>query len=131
MLSQGLDWWAVRLQGDSVALELLSLAADISGMTMAVLTIRKVPDEVHRALRLRAVQHGRSTEAEVREILALAVRSQRQAGLGSRMAEIGRRVGENEADAGYRRSGPRNATTPNAAWPWRFRYRTSPPATPG
>lgn len=35
-------------------------------MTMAVLTVRNVPDEVHRALRLLAAQHGRSTEAEVR-----------------------------------------------------------------
>ena len=37
---------------------------------MAILTVRNVPDDVHRALRVRAAQHGRSTEAEVREILA-------------------------------------------------------------
>ncbi|MFB9619792.1 FitA-like ribbon-helix-helix domain-containing protein [Brooklawnia cerclae] len=35
---------------------------------MAVLTVRNVPDEVHRALRVQAAEHGRSTEAEVREI---------------------------------------------------------------
>ncbi|MDE0096742.1 MAG: hypothetical protein OXI10_04535 [Gammaproteobacteria bacterium] len=36
---------------------------------MAVLTVRNVPDEVHRALRARATLRGRSTEAEVRAIL--------------------------------------------------------------
>ena len=41
---------------------------------MAMLTVRNLPDEVHRALRMRAAQHGRSTEAEVREILAAAVK---------------------------------------------------------
>jgi plasmid stability protein len=37
------------------------------------LTIRKVPDAVHRALKVRAAQNGRSTEAEVRAILETAV----------------------------------------------------------
>jgi plasmid stability protein len=36
---------------------------------MAMLTVRNVPDEVHRALRVRAALHGRSAEAEVRDIL--------------------------------------------------------------
>ena len=36
---------------------------------MAALTVRNLPDEVHRALRMRAAAHGRSTEAEVRAIL--------------------------------------------------------------
>ena len=40
---------------------------------MAVLTVRNLPDEVHRALRLRAVKNRRSMESEVREILASAV----------------------------------------------------------
>lgn len=40
---------------------------------MAVLTVRNVPDEVHRALRVRAAEHGRSAEAEVREILSAAL----------------------------------------------------------
>ncbi len=39
---------------------------------MAMLTVRNLPDDVHRALRVRAAQHGHSTEAEVREILAIA-----------------------------------------------------------
>ncbi len=37
---------------------------------MAMLTIRNLPDEVHRALRVGAAQRGHSTAAEVREILA-------------------------------------------------------------
>ena len=41
---------------------------------MAMLTVRNLPDDIHRALRVRAAQHGRSTEAEVREILATAVK---------------------------------------------------------
>ncbi|WP_415859309.1 FitA-like ribbon-helix-helix domain-containing protein, partial [Burkholderia multivorans] len=35
---------------------------------MPVITVRNLSDEVHRALRIRAAQHGRSTEAEVRDI---------------------------------------------------------------
>ncbi len=40
---------------------------------MAVLSIRNLSDDVHRRLRLRAARHGRSMEAEAREILAEAV----------------------------------------------------------
>ena len=36
---------------------------------MAQLTVRNVPDEVARALRIRAAEHGRSAEAEHRLIL--------------------------------------------------------------
>ncbi len=35
-----------------------------------ILTVRQVPDEVHRALKARALRSGRSVEAEVRQILA-------------------------------------------------------------
>lgn len=55
---------------------------------MAVLTVRNVPDEVHRALRLRAAQHGRSTEAEVRAILESAVKPEGPVRLGTLMYEI-------------------------------------------
>ena len=41
---------------------------------MAMLTVRNLPEAVHRALRVRAAAHGHSTEAEVREILASAVK---------------------------------------------------------
>lgn len=42
---------------------------------MAVMTIRNLDDEVRDKLRVRAAQHGRSMEAEVRAILAEAVES--------------------------------------------------------
>ena len=40
---------------------------------MATLNIRNLPDEVHRRLRVRAAEHGRSMEAEARAILAAAL----------------------------------------------------------
>ena len=40
---------------------------------MAQLTVRDIPDEVVKALRVRAAQNGRSAEAEHRLILADAV----------------------------------------------------------
>jgi plasmid stability protein len=60
---------------------------------MAMLTVRNLPDEVHRALRVRAASHGRSTEAEVREILEAAVKPEGRIKLGSLLAEIGRQTG--------------------------------------
>lgn len=59
---------------------------------MAVLTVRNLPDEVHRALRVRAAQHGRSTEAEVRLILEESVKRQGRLKLGSMLADIGRQL---------------------------------------
>jgi len=59
---------------------------------MAMLTVRNLPDEVHRALRLRAARHERSTEAEVRAILEEAVRPQGRLKLGSWLADIGQQV---------------------------------------
>ncbi|HEF5872710.1 TPA: Arc family DNA-binding protein [Burkholderia cenocepacia] len=60
---------------------------------MPVITVRNLPDEVHRALRIRAAQHGRSTEAEVRDILEQAVRPGGRPRLGTLLAEIGREAG--------------------------------------
>jgi len=60
---------------------------------MATLTLRNVPDEVHRALRVRAAEHGRSTEAEVREILAAVVKPEKRVRVGDALAAIGRKVG--------------------------------------
>jgi len=58
-----------------------------------MLTIRNLPDNVHRALRVRAAQHGQSTEAEVREILANAVNAETRLHLGEALAELGRKIG--------------------------------------
>jgi plasmid stability protein len=43
---------------------------------MAVLSIRKLPDEVHARLRVRAAKAGRSMEAEARAILEAAMASE-------------------------------------------------------
>ena len=59
---------------------------------MSSITVRNVPDEVHRALRVRAARHGRSTEAEIREILAAAVKPEGRVKLGSLLADMGRKA---------------------------------------
>ena len=59
---------------------------------MAMLTVRNIPEEVHRALRVRAARRGHSMEAEVREILDSAVSPQGRVKLGSLLADIGRRA---------------------------------------
>jgi plasmid stability protein len=41
---------------------------------MSTVNVRNLPDAVHRALRVRAAQHGRSTESEIRFILEEATR---------------------------------------------------------
>lgn len=65
---------------------------------MAMLTVRNLPDEVHRALRVRAARHGRSTEAEVREILESAVKPEGRVKLGSLLADIGRQAKLSDED---------------------------------
>ena len=65
---------------------------------MAMLTIRNLHDDVHRALRVRAAQHGRSTEAEVREILAMAVKPETRVRLGDALAALGRKIGLTNED---------------------------------
>jgi len=59
---------------------------------MAMMTVRNIPDEVHRALRVQAATHGRSTEAEVRAILAASVKPEGRVKLGSMLADIGRKA---------------------------------------
>lgn len=59
---------------------------------MTTLTVRNLPSEVRRALRVRAAQHGRSMEAEVREILESAVKPEGRMRMGSMLAEVGRRA---------------------------------------
>ncbi|MEA3468078.1 MAG: Arc family DNA-binding protein [Thermodesulfobacteriota bacterium] len=59
---------------------------------MPSVTVRNVPDEVHRALRVKAAQHGRSAEAEIREILEDAVQPEGRVKLGSLLAGIGRKI---------------------------------------
>ena len=65
---------------------------------MAMLTVRNLPDEVHRALRMQAALHGRSTEAEVREILATAVKPEARVRLGDALAALSRDIGLTNED---------------------------------
>jgi antitoxin FitA len=65
---------------------------------MPVVTVRNVPEETHRALKLRAAQHGRSTEAEIREILEEAVRPDTRVKIGSELAAFGQRFGGIDLD---------------------------------
>ena len=65
---------------------------------MAMLTVRNLPDDVHRALRVRAAQHGHSTEAEVREILAIAVKPENRVRLGEALVALGRKIGLTNED---------------------------------
>ena len=71
---------------------------DINGCTprydiMPAITIRNLPEAIHRALRIRAVEHGRSIEAEVGAILEEAVRPEGRRKMGSAMVELFRPLG--------------------------------------
>ncbi|MFM7568480.1 MAG: FitA-like ribbon-helix-helix domain-containing protein, partial [Betaproteobacteria bacterium] len=65
---------------------------------MANLTVRNLPDDVHRALRLRAAQNGRSTEAEIRVILENSVFPPERLRLGTALAQLGRGAGLTNRD---------------------------------
>lgn len=65
---------------------------------MPAVTIRNLSEETHRALTVRAVQHDRSTEAEIRAILDAAVRPEGRLRLGSVLAERSRKIGVTKAD---------------------------------
>ena len=65
---------------------------------MPAVTIRNLSDETHRALKMRAAQHSRSTEAEMRAILEAAVRPERRLRLGTALARMSREVGLTNAD---------------------------------
>jgi plasmid stability protein len=60
---------------------------------MATITVRNLSAEVHRALRLRAAAHGRSTGAEIRCILAPAVQSEGGLRLGTELRRYAEQIG--------------------------------------
>jgi antitoxin FitA len=66
--------------------------------SMVAITVRNIPAETHRALRVRAAQHGRSTEAEIRMILEQAAKPEGRVKLGSLLSQLGRDVGGVELD---------------------------------
>ncbi len=80
---------------------------------MASLTIRGLDDETRDRLRVRAAQHGRSMEAEVRAILHDLLSPSADYGLGSRIharfAAIEGAVDSEGLDVPPRRDAPRAA----------------------
>lgn len=80
---------------------------------MAAVIIRNLPEEVHRALKVRAAQHNRSAEAEIRAILEAAVRPRDRLRLGTTLSDIGRKAGLTNADVeALERAGDRRPAEP-------------------
>ena len=71
---------------------------------MATLTVRNLEDDIVRALRIRAAEHGRSAEAEHREIL-------RQVLTGSRPPSPRAAAAERLAEFRHRTAGRGSATS--------------------
>ena len=72
-------------------------AFDIMGPAMATLTVRNLDEDIVRRLRMRAAEHGRSAEAEHREILRLALigddeQQEERQRVAERLAEFRRRT---------------------------------------
>jgi plasmid stability protein len=66
---------------------------------MLAITIRNLSEATHRALKVRASHHGRSTEAEIRDILDAAVASdETRLRIGSALSELSRNVGLTNED---------------------------------
>ncbi len=65
---------------------------------MAAVTIRNLSDEAHRALKVRAARHNRSTESEMRAILEAAVLPEGRLRLGTALSEIGKKHGVTNED---------------------------------
>lgn len=65
---------------------------------MAAMTIRNIPDDVHKAIKAQAERHGRSAEAEVRALLAAAVDPRQQLGFGTWLANLGAGVWDDDLD---------------------------------
>jgi len=68
---------------------------------VAVLTVRNLPDEVHRSLRVRAARNGRSTEAEVRSILSEVAKPERRIRMGDALASLGRKAELTDEDIAF------------------------------
>lgn len=80
---------------------------------MAAFSIRNVDEDVKERLRLRAAQHGRSVEAEIRAILVEAVTPpESDAGMFGTILERFGELGGIELDLPPRRVAPRGASLP-------------------
>lgn len=65
---------------------------------MPAVTIRNLSEETHRALKARAAGHGRSAEAEMRNILEAAVRPADRVRIGSALSALSQNAGLTNAD---------------------------------
>ena len=67
---------------------------------MAQIIVRDIEEDVKERLQKRAARHGRSMEAEVRDILRNAVKRDRQPkkGLGTEIAELFAGIGLKEGE---------------------------------
>jgi antitoxin FitA len=97
---------------------------------MAKLIIRNLDEDVVRRLRIRAAEHGRSAEAEHREILrstligAESDRAEQRRRIADRLAEFRRRTsGRGSPSAAQLLAEARAANDPE---PWRERTSTMP-----
>ena len=80
---------------------------------MAALSIRDLDDAVREKLRRRAAQHGRSMEAEIRDILTAAVAEDAPAtDLFSALRDRFTRLGGAQLDLPARSTAPRAAGLP-------------------
>ncbi len=80
---------------------------------MPTVTIRNLSDETHRALKVRAAHHGRSAEAEMRDILESAVRPAERLRLGSALSALSRKAGLTNADfVSLKQAGDKMPATP-------------------
>lgn len=60
---------------------------------MKTITVKNLPDEIYRALEVRATRHGHSIEAEVHVILENTVLPAGRIKIGSALAAFGSRHG--------------------------------------
>lgn len=65
---------------------------------METLTVHNLPDEVLRALQVRAAQHGHSIDAEVSAILTAAVKPETRVRMGDALAALGQQLGLTSQD---------------------------------
>ncbi|MFE6859383.1 Arc family DNA-binding protein [Nocardia sp. NPDC057668] len=65
---------------------------------MKSVVVRNLSEEVHRAIKQRAAAHGRSAEAELRQIITDAVLPPGRIKLGSLLVDIGREVELTDAE---------------------------------
>lgn len=78
---------------------------------MATLRIREIDDDIRSLLRLRAAEHGRSMEAEVRAILREALARPMPSSLGSRIHQRFASLGATDVEMPERSEAPRPPDT--------------------